>query len=48
MTILGSSPDYMIKEIFDRPPGLRATIGGRVSPEDAAIHVAYEILLTDE
>ena len=38
MTTLGSFPDYMIKKIFDRSPGLRATIGGRVSPEGAAIH----------
>jgi hypothetical protein len=29
----------MIKEIFDQPQSLRATIGGRVSLEEGSVHI---------
>lgn len=39
MTDLGRFPHYMIKEIFEQPESLRATLDGRVCPQDGSVHM---------
>ncbi len=46
MTDLGRFPHYMIKEIFQQPQSLRATLEGRVCPQEGSIHMEEEIGLT--
>ncbi len=46
MTDRGLFPHYMIKEIFEQPQSLRATIGGRVSLQEGSVNMEEEIGLT--
>src|SRR5258705_13914175 len=44
----GAFPHYMLKEIFDKPQGLRDTIGPRVSLEEPVIRLDEVRISTDE
>ena len=46
MTDRSNFPHYLIKEIFDQPQALRATLNGRVVAGEASIKIADEIRLT--
>lgn len=48
MTDLGRFPHYMIKEIFEQPQSLRATLDGRVCPQDGSVHLEEEIGLASK
>src|SRR5260221_12179280 len=41
-------PHFMLKEIFDQPKALGDTIAPRVSLQDAAVHLAEEIRISND